>query len=95
MYKLILNNQYVVYVQKMENKNSLKLLVVIIYVYNVLKNYLNKKNKIIVQNVENKIGLLQLMIININNILIIFHIIMNILGEYILIQTNIYHFFNL
>ena len=38
MFKLILNNLYVQYVQKMENKNSLKLNVDIIYVYNALKN---------------------------------------------------------
>ena len=35
-----------------ENKNLLKLNVVIIYVLNVLKNYLNIENKINVQNVE-------------------------------------------
>ena len=38
MFKLILNNLYVQYVQKMENKNLLKLNVDIIYVYNALKN---------------------------------------------------------
>ena len=41
------------------------------YVQNVLKNQLNKKNKTIALNVEDQIGLFQLMIININNILII------------------------
>ena len=41
------------------------------YVYNVLKNWLEINNRIIVLNVNKKIGLCQLMIININNILII------------------------
>ena len=50
----------------MENKNSLKLNVDIIYVYNVLKSYLLKENKIIVLNVNKKIGLYQLMKNNIN-----------------------------
>ena len=43
------------------------------YVYNVLKSYLLKENKIIALNVNKKIGLYQLMknnIMNINNILI-------------------------
>ena len=56
------------------------------YVQNVLKNQLNKKNKIIVLNVEDKIGLFQQMIININNILIILiwkTITMKMIGEYI------------
>ena len=40
------------------------------YVYNVLKSYLLKENKIIVLNVNKKIGLYQLMKNNISNILL-------------------------
>ena len=51
------------------NKSLLKLNVDIIYAQNVLKNYLNKKDKIDVQNVDKKIGLFQLIMNNIKNIL--------------------------
>ena len=73
MYKLKLSSNNVIYVKKMKNKNLLKLFVDTMYVYNVLKIYLLKENKIIVLNVNKKIGLYQLMknnIRNINNILI-------------------------
>ena len=49
----------------MESKNLLKLNVVIMYVWNVLMNYLNKENNMSVQNVGKKIGLFQLTNINI------------------------------
>ena len=65
------------------------------YVQNVLKNQLNKKNKTIALNVEDQIGLFQLMIININNILIILilkTITMKMIGEYILIYNIINYY---
>ena len=51
----------------MESKNLLKLFVVIMYVWNVLMNYLNKENNMSVQNVDKKIGLFQLTNINIKD----------------------------
>ena len=51
----------------MESKNLLKLNVVIMYVWNVLMNYLNKENNMSVQNVDKKIGLFQLTNINIKD----------------------------
>ena len=69
MLKLKLNKKHVLYVQKIKNKNLLKQNVVIIYVYNVIKNQLNIKNKMNVPNVDKKIGLFQLIINSIKNIL--------------------------
>ena len=67
MFKLKLNKKHVAYVQKIKNKNLLKLFVVIMYVWNVLMNYLNKENNMSVQNVDKKIGLFQLTNINIKD----------------------------
>ena len=53
------------------NKSSLKLNVDTMYVQNVLRNYLNKKDKISVQNVDKKIGLYKQMK---NNILITLYV---------------------
>ena len=57
MFKLKLNKFNVQYVQMIKNKNLSKLLVGIIFVYNVVKNYIKIINIIIVQYVNSKIGL--------------------------------------
>ena len=57
MFKLKLNKKHVAYVQKIKNKNLLKLFVVIMCVYNVINNSLKIINGENVHNVEKKIGL--------------------------------------
>ena len=72
MFKLKLNKKHVAYVQKIKNKNLLKLFVVIMCVYNVINNSLKIINGENVHNVEDIIGLLQQMkniIKNLSNII--------------------------
>ena len=57
MYKLRLNKIYVLYVQKIKNKNLLKLDVDIMYAWNAIKNQLKINNNISVHNVKKMIGL--------------------------------------
>ena len=57
MYKLRLNKIYVLYVQKIKNKNLLKLDADTMYAWNVIKNQLKINNNINVHNVKKMIGL--------------------------------------
>ena len=68
MLKVKLSKNNVQFVWKMKGKSFSIQIVDIIYVYNVLKDWLNSRNNLYVQNVSIKTGSCQLMKNNIKNI---------------------------